>query len=169
MAPKGVILSVSELPKSWGYAQASKQGIKIIKPAADLDAKPPSREFVAAIMRRFESENGLTTEYARGYTNGRKDRWNEDAKDIEWHKKELDEKRQMQNDFEKNSGIGYVWPENAPRIGKAVRLLSESSIFDILGHLKERAQILAKNIEEAEKEIMEWQKYMKEKEGEKSA
>ena len=158
VSPKDVIPK-SELPKNWGLLEATDKQLKITKEALELDSTPPSREFVATIIRRVEKEIGMKDEYWRGYEEGKAQEKKMNQERFENHKKDYNKMKESIDAFEKSSGVNFYWwngGEESREIGNIVKLISENRLVDRIEHAKKTVSELAENIEMAQKELKKW-------------
>jgi hypothetical protein len=117
-------LNASVFPAGWGLMVPQGQdGLRVVKQAERLDAKPPDRAFLAAILRRAaehvvpktEIEAELKAAHERGFAAGRADT----ARQVEWAQQDGEQLRQDVAAFQEASGI-TITAYHGARLGAVV-------------------------------------------------
>jgi len=149
------IISLTNFPENWGLLEATETRLKMTKEAKELNPIPPSREFVAMIVRRLENEIGMKKEYYRGYKEGREAQKKTNDRDMKWLNKKYEDLSKKLDDFKKSSGVDiWWWTENAGKeIGEIVKLILENKVEDRINHWEEQISKLLEEIRNAKKQL----------------
>lgn len=149
VAPKGIVRR-EEMPPTWGLMVPHGGRLVAEVDAPKLSPKEVTRAFVAAVLRRVSETKTpkaqLEAEYKAGRDKAREEAKEEREYEVKSLKEELDETRKAVAAFEKASGIGIhatKWatdPEEAARMGEAVRLVRKGAYM----RERERLEGLAK-------------------------
>lgn len=156
VAPKGVI-PVKELPENWGLLEATKTQLRITKEARELPCVPPTREFVAMIMRQVENSKPVEEAYGRGYREGtdHENKWRKES--LERRDDELQSLRDSVDTFEKNSGLRIRnWDDDhAKQVGRVVNLIKQEPnlVLNSMKRTEETVSNTLTNIQNAIKEL----------------
>lgn len=117
--PDESIIAPGELPPTWGWMICTAKGtMKVVKEAPALEAKPPSIEFVASVLRNVQKTEDAIMEKAcqkarnEGYEQGGK-----------YHRDELARLSTSCAEFEAASGIKLNRYTGGKDLGEAVTTL----------------------------------------------
>jgi hypothetical protein len=154
VAPKGVV-PIETVPSTWGLMEVSKRGLHAEKIATKLEAKPLTRHFVAAMLRRtaewaakIANDSG---QFKKGYEKG-KQAAEADVKLAAISLKCLQDKVSA---FHKASGVDIADCWNGAQLGDAVRSILNGRHLTRLGELR-RVEIYFKStLDSIQKEIAE--------------
>lgn len=130
LAAEEGVAKEEEIPKTWGLYVPSSKGLRVVKQAPPLKAKPLDRLFIASILRRMHEKNEkmlnalveplvqAEVEVRLEETKARIER--DSQRDMFETKRALEDLQFAVKNFEEASGvkIGVSW--EAGRIGKAV-------------------------------------------------
>lgn len=154
VAPRGVI-PVKELPENWGLLEATKTQLRITKKAIDLPCVPPTREFVAMIVRKVENDKSLEKEYWRGFQEGKEQEsgWRKDSQNR--RDERLKTLEEAMKEFYKHTGINIIYwdKEDAKKIGKIVALIRQGGITQDIKRMEERASQILELLKDALQEL----------------
>lgn len=142
------IVHSGELPSAWGLMAPKGKVLRIIKEAQPLDPKPISRAFLAALLRNAAGaivpKAEIEEELKRAREQGKRDAEQSKAWKSQQQERDLAQLRTSIAAFEEASGLkldGY----NGPRLGKAVKLIQNSSIETYIKDLQ-RIETTAQHI-----------------------
>lgn len=124
------IAKLEEIPPTWGWLCIKGSRIFTKKEAPKLNPKPVSKNFIAAMLKRacdrsqFVHKDSIQDEIKRSYEQGK----NENERNYNYLKKEIQELKLAISEFETASGIqfrGYRTIEHAKEIGSAVKFIND--------------------------------------------
>lgn len=132
VTPRGLLdeADLADFPKTWGLMEVTAaKRLKVERPAPELDPKPLTRHFVAAVLRRQaeSSDAVLERERNRARQQGAEEGHGELAHQLKVAREDAARLKQMIGDFEKASGVkidDYYPP--AADIGKAVKCVLDA-------------------------------------------
>ena len=106
VVPKGLIKDDDVIPVPWGIIECSDKGLRIAKKAQQLNAKPVTKEFMAAILRSAGriDEATLQEERNKAYREYRESYDRQMESEIARRTKRFEELKQQLADFEKATG-----------------------------------------------------------------
>ena len=142
VAPKGMI-ETSELPATWGLIDISEKGkCYIEKEAPPLESEPPTKQFVAAILRRHHEvwSKALAAEHVRGVDEGAKNGAGDIGDKLERVKSQLENLCENVEKFEKASGVNIRSRWELDQIGDAVRVLTSARHTTVAEELERDAK-----------------------------
>lgn len=159
------IVEDGELPPAWGLLVPGKRGqLRVKQEAPKLEAKAPSRAFLAAVFRNLEqAKRGMVPreEFAQALAEARAEAAKElresiaEGGELRTVTRELDTLRRCVDAFEKASGVS-IQEWDAGEIGEAVRIVRalgvEGAIWgaeNVLRMLTSNGERLAEQIKEA--------------------
>ncbi len=128
VVPDKSVVSLDELPPNWGLLQLAGKQLRSVVPAPNLEPKPLSRGFVAALLRRaYENQEALCNEAKKkGFAAGAQ-------RGPEVHERKLSNtERKLQNlqetvdEFKEASGVDiglHKW--DGGNIGEAVEIVRQ--------------------------------------------
>lgn len=132
VTPRGLLdeADLVDFPKAWGLMEVTAaKKLKIERAAPELDPKPLTRHFVAAVLRRSaESADAvLARERDRARQQGAEEGHGQLANQLRDAREQTARLRQVIADFEKASGvkIDHYYP-SATEIGRAVRVVLDA-------------------------------------------
>lgn len=144
VAPKEII-KIEEVPIMWGAMIINGSRLKIIKPAPILKAGELDKLFLAAILRRAHETITPDAKIKKAFEEGRSKGHDQKKQEYEYAVRDHQKLAEIVFNFEKTSGvkIDTYWPEDAGKIGEAVRLVMNGA------HTKEKENLqrLLKNAE----------------------
>lgn len=137
-----------ELPSAWGLMAPKGKLLRIIKEALPLEPQPLSRSFLAALLRNAAGaivpKAEIEEELRRAREDGRKDAELRKSYKQQQQERDLAQLQQSIASFEETSGVkldGY----NGPRLGKALKLIQQSSIENYIRDLQ-RIESIAQGV-----------------------
>lgn len=106
VVPKGLIKDDDIIPVPWGIMECSDRGLRIAKKAQQLNAKPVTKEFMAAILRSAGRVDGQTLQDERdkAYREYRAGYEKQLESEVERRTKRFEEIRTQLTEFEKATG-----------------------------------------------------------------
>lgn len=118
------IVSREELPPTWGLLVPKEKngGLKAAVKAPKLDPQPPTRLFLASILRRAYEQTPEEKAVAEAYERGKKDGREERNRNAEYRELQHQELSKGVFEFENASGVSLShW--NGGNVGQAVRMV----------------------------------------------
>lgn len=154
VSPKGIV-PVNEMPENWGLLETTKTQVWITKKAPELQCVPPSRAFVAMIVRRLENRNAVDKAYWRGHRHGAEteSKWRTDNQDR--NREELKELQEIVSIFEEKSGlrIHACDKDEVKAIGEIVSLIENDYVIDRVKRMEDTISQLLLDVGGARKEL----------------
>lgn len=159
VATEGVVdddLLGPEIPTTWGYMLADKDGIKVVKQATLMEAKPPDHLLLAAILRvtaahatdAAKLEAARKAGHAEGFATGKGS-----AEDTIRFERESHARLQKSVDeFEAASGV-RISQWDGKQIGEAVRLVRQGDFARQLKALQQAAERISRDAAKAMAEV----------------
>ena len=164
VAPKDV-LGIDELPKGWGWMQATKNILRVKIRAPQRDSSPPDKSFMASFLRKAVAkytDKSMLNEMRIRISDQQKKHWESYFKSqLERFEETADEHKKMIADFQKRSGINiYNWTYK--KTADAIKALTEESrresLIDQLSNHTERQKLMVENNMKIIEALKDWPK-----------
>ena len=154
------IAKTEEIPDSWGFMEVSESGkrLKIIKEAPKLTPTPPTKDFLATMLKRATQglidPSTIKDKIDAAKELGKQMAQNDIKKRRDYELYDYENLKKSVEVFEQSAGfkIKDGWEYSAKEMGEAVKFISANSIEDIgkqFKRVQEMAQHLLKKSEEA--------------------
>jgi hypothetical protein len=126
IASDAAIVKLEEVPATWGLMICAGRGVKVVKDAPKLEAKPVDRSLLAAMMKRATDTAADSPEVKARIEARIKAHDEEFAQRVKWATHHLESESKRLKDaiakFEVASGVA-ISDYNGERIGEAVRMV----------------------------------------------
>lgn len=163
--PPGVVADLAELPPAWGLREYDGRAWRTVREAAQTDAKPMDRTFLASLLRRADgAERARINEEARRITSDREAALQAARDDIEKRveaeverrTKRLSDVEKSVREFEEATGLslshGRYGGPTGKELGALVKAVEAAGIGKTYGgvsHLSDQMRRAADRIDEA--------------------
>lgn len=162
VAPKGV-LGIDELPKTWGYMEASDKRLTVKIRAPQREVVNPDKPFMASLLRSMIRKY-QDTSVLEQLIEGAKEKAEKRFKDLyesrlERANEDSERYRSLVDKFYKETGL-YLSERNLPDIKEAIQAIrNEATRNDKIKLIQDRVKTLSILIENDNKAILQLQSF----------